>query len=129
MLLNLLLIVLIGSLCVPQQVAEGACDGLHIILTDKKASQSSNYTSNGIPYSADRAFDGNRSTCSHTLQETTSWWSIDLQGVYNISCISIYNFNLSNHETNLSGAKIYIGNSRQNNGTNNTLYEPLVSLN
>ncbi|MEQ2275933.1 hypothetical protein XENORESO_011181 [Xenotaenia resolanae] len=97
-------------------------------INDKKASQSSSYTSNGIPYSADRAFDGNRLTCSHTLQQTNSWWSIDLQGVYNISCISIYNEGDIYHFTNLSGAKIYIGNSQQNNGTSNTLVQNITAF-
>ncbi|KAM4568066.1 uncharacterized protein V3H82_012297 [Fundulus diaphanus] len=98
---------------------QGVCDSPKLNLTGKKASQSSTYT-DGISYIADRAFDGNHSTCSHTALQTNSWWRIDLQGVYNISCISIYNAG-QNDNVNISGAKIYIGNTLQNNGTNNAL--------
>uniref|UniRef100_A0A3Q2TYR5 SUEL-type lectin domain-containing protein n=1 Tax=Fundulus heteroclitus TaxID=8078 RepID=A0A3Q2TYR5_FUNHE len=104
---------------------QGVCDSPKLNLTGKKASQSSNYTDNDeISYIADRAFDGNHSICSHTKEETNSWWRIDLQGVYNISCISIYN-TVRNDNVNLDGAKIYIGNSLQNNGISNTLVKSI----
>ncbi|KAM4568109.1 uncharacterized protein V3H82_012346 [Fundulus diaphanus] len=105
---------------------QGVCDSPKLNLTGKKASQSSNYT-DGIPYIADRAFDGNHSTCSHTKQQTNSWWRIDLQGVYNISCIFIYNSDRTDN-VNISGAKIYIGNSLQNNGTNNALVKNITGF-
>uniref|UniRef100_A0A8C6KML1 Fucolectin tachylectin-4 pentraxin-1 domain-containing protein n=1 Tax=Nothobranchius furzeri TaxID=105023 RepID=A0A8C6KML1_NOTFU len=79
----------------------------HQNLTDKKSSQSSNYTDGSTIFSSNRAFDGDRSACSHTLQQENSWWSIDLQGVYNISCISIYNKIADNAD--ISGSQIYIG--------------------
>ncbi|XP_035985919.1 uncharacterized protein LOC110368372 isoform X3 [Fundulus heteroclitus] len=102
---------------------QGICYSPKLKLTGKKASQSSTYTDD-IPYIADRAFDGNPSTCSHTEQQTNSWWRIDLQGVYNISCISIYNVD-QNDNVNIDGARIYIGNSLQNNGTSNTLVKSI----
>uniref|UniRef100_A0A087YM42 Fucolectin tachylectin-4 pentraxin-1 domain-containing protein n=1 Tax=Poecilia formosa TaxID=48698 RepID=A0A087YM42_POEFO len=89
------------------------------------------YSNSGIDeihYTADRALDGNRSTCSHTNQQTDPWWSVDLQDVYNISCISIYNFHQENKVTDISGAKIYIGNSCQNNGTNNKLVQNITAF-
>uniref|UniRef100_A0A8C6KPS0 Fucolectin tachylectin-4 pentraxin-1 domain-containing protein n=1 Tax=Nothobranchius furzeri TaxID=105023 RepID=A0A8C6KPS0_NOTFU len=95
------------------------CSSPKIDLTDKKSSQSSNYTDGSTIFSSNRAFDGDRSACSHTLQQENSWWSIDLQGVYNISCISIYNKIADNAD--ISGSQIYIGFSQQNNRTNNPL--------
>ncbi|XP_035983916.1 uncharacterized protein LOC118557740 [Fundulus heteroclitus] len=104
---------------------QGVCDSPKLNLTGKKASQSSTYTDDkGISYIADRAFDGNPSTCSHTKEETNSWWRIDLQGVYNISCISVYN-TVRTDNVNIDGAKIYIGNSLQNNGISNTLVKSI----
>ncbi|XP_038145926.1 fucolectin-5-like [Cyprinodon tularosa] len=95
------------------------CNTKNINLTGKTASQSSDFFANGSPYIANRAFDGDRFICSHTELQTNPWWRIDLQGIYSISCISVYNRNGLN--TNISGAQIYIGNSLENNGTNNRL--------
>lgn len=94
------------------------CGEEKINLKDKNSSQSSYYT-DIIHYISNRAYDGNTSTCSHTLQLNNSWWRIDLQGVYSISSISIYNIDALNAD--ISGAQIYIGYSLQNNGTNNNL--------
>lgn len=88
-------------------------------LNDKKSSQSSSYTADSSPYISNRAYDGNMLTCSHTLGEGNSWWRTDLQGVYSISRISIYNINATH--TDMSGAQIYIGYSLQDNGTINIL--------
>ncbi|XP_008430246.1 uncharacterized protein LOC103478290 isoform X2 [Poecilia reticulata] len=110
-------IFLMGRLCANQEPE----------LTDKRAYQSTTY-SEETPLTADRAVDGNPSTCSHTNQQTNSWWSVDLQGVYNISCINIRNFIQNNKATDISGAKIYIGNSRQNNGTNNKLVQNITAF-
>ncbi|XP_014915125.1 fucolectin-1-like [Poecilia latipinna] len=105
------------------------CNTPNIQLTDKRANQSTTYTGiDEIHYTADRALDGNQSTCSHTNQQIDPWWSVDLQGVYNISCISIYNVHQENKVTDISGAKIYIGNSRQNNGTNNKLVQNITAF-
>ncbi|XP_014897059.1 fucolectin-1-like [Poecilia latipinna] len=101
----------------------------NIQLMDKRAYQSTTYTGiDKIHYTADRALDGNQSTCSHTNQQIDPWWSVDLQDVYNISCISIYNVHQDNKVTNISGAKIYIGNSRQNNGINNKLVQNITAF-
>uniref|UniRef100_A0A8C6KMM9 Fucolectin tachylectin-4 pentraxin-1 domain-containing protein n=1 Tax=Nothobranchius furzeri TaxID=105023 RepID=A0A8C6KMM9_NOTFU len=102
------------------------CSSPKIDLTDKKSSQSSNYTDGSTIFSSNRAFDGDRSACSHTLQQENSWWSIDLQGVYNISCISIYNKIADNAD--ISGSQIYIGFSQQNNRTNNPLVQNITDF-
>ncbi|XP_038145938.1 uncharacterized protein LOC119786557 [Cyprinodon tularosa] len=105
-------------------------DGPTINLRKEKASQSSTFinVNENRSYTADRAFDGDPSTCSHSDNQINSWWRIDLQGVYNISCISIYNIDQAGRETNITGAKIYIGNSLQNNGTNNKLVQNISNF-
>ncbi|XP_030259820.1 uncharacterized protein LOC115573250 [Sparus aurata] len=89
--------------------------------TNSITSQSSNYTNTeGVPYSSGRATDGNVTACAHTIEmEAEHWWRIDLLGVYNISRFSMYN--KKTHNTNITGAQIHIGNSRENNGTNNKI--------
>ncbi|XP_071326848.1 fucolectin-1-like isoform X2 [Trachinotus anak] len=83
-------------------------------------SQSSNYTNGIVPYSSDRAIDGNKSLCAHSSNDLNSqWWRIDLLGVYNISCIAIYNVKQDN--TIMNGAVIHIGSSRGKNGTDNPI--------
>ncbi|XP_027874573.1 fucolectin-1-like [Xiphophorus couchianus] len=125
MIWRLLFILLIGRLYETEQTAD-LCNKQNINLTGKEASQSSTYSSLGIFYTADKAFNGDRSSCSHTLQQNNSWWRIDLKAVYNISCMSIYN--KPGYNTDISGAKIYIGNSLQNNGTKNTLVFNITSF-
>ncbi|KAL7393354.1 hypothetical protein ABVT39_009717 [Epinephelus coioides] len=80
-------------------------------------SQSSDYQTDGVKYTSERAIDGNLSKCAHTLELPSSWWRIDLLGVYRISSICIYN--IKQHNTDISGAQIFIGNSSENNGTTN----------
>ncbi|XP_054596621.2 fucolectin-4 [Nothobranchius furzeri] len=126
MLQSLLFICLIGRLSEAQGDPSDVCSSPKIDLTDKKSSQSSNYTDGSTIFSSNRAFDGDRSACSHTLQQENSWWSIDLQGVYNISCISIYNKIADNAD--ISGSQIYIGFSQQNNRTNNPLVQNITDF-
>ncbi|XP_037533223.1 uncharacterized protein LOC119410383 [Nematolebias whitei] len=101
------------------------CNAETINLKDKTSSQSSQYEK----FTSDRAYDGNTLTCSHTKELVNSWWRVDLQGVYNIFCISIYNKNTdTDTDTNISRAQIYIGYSVQNNGTNNKLVQNITSF-
>ncbi len=72
--------------------------------------------------------DEDTTQCAHTEVLQNSWWRIDLMGVNNISYISIYNRGQSNanqqngrSNTDITGAQIHIGNSRENNGTNNSM--------
>ncbi|MED6277446.1 hypothetical protein CHARACLAT_013586 [Characodon lateralis] len=117
MLRCLLVICFFGRLCLSHQTT-GLCDTQNVDLRDKKSFQSSTY-SDAIQtmYSSDRAFDKNKTTCSNTDELPHSWWRIDLQGVYNISCISINNKEAEHSD--ITGAMIYIGNSLKKNGTNN----------
>ncbi|XP_039475758.1 uncharacterized protein LOC116314936 isoform X2 [Oreochromis aureus] len=117
MLWSLLFITLIGR---STQQDPGCSPGWETIkLDDKVAFQSSFYTDNGVNYTADRALDGNITRCSHTLPtEPISWWTVDLLGLYEISCITIYNINQSN--VDLRGARILIGNSSERNASDTT---------
>lgn len=83
-------------------------------------SQSTDYIGPaGVPYVSTRAIDGNQTRCAHTRNEINSWWRIDLLGVYTISSIRIYN--VEHHNSNITGSRIYIGNSREENGTTNRM--------
>ncbi|XP_074510869.1 fucolectin-1-like [Sebastes fasciatus] len=83
-------------------------------------SQSTDYKGPAdVPYVSTRAIDGNQTRCAHTRNEINSWWRIDLLGVYTISSIRIYN--VEHHNSNITGSRIYIGNSREENGTTNRI--------
>ncbi|XP_019219920.1 uncharacterized protein LOC102080102 isoform X3 [Oreochromis niloticus] len=121
MLWSLLFITLIGRSTQQDPVTSSGCSpGWETIkLDDKVAFQSSVYTDkNGVNYTADRAFDGNIFRSAHTAQETNSWWTVDLLGLYEISCITIYNVNQDNID--LRGARILIGNSSERNAADTT---------
>ncbi|XP_063344377.1 fucolectin-5-like [Pelmatolapia mariae] len=116
MLWSLLFITLIGR---STQQDPGCSPGWETIkLDDKVAFQSSVYTENGVRYGADRVLDGNYLTDSDTLYETITWWTVDLLGLYEISCISIYN--QVKYNIDLRGARILIGNSSERNAADTT---------
>ncbi|XP_078109658.1 uncharacterized protein LOC144519975 [Sander vitreus] len=124
MLWTLLIVSLIGSVLLEDTTAR--CQ-IQYITGNGTTSQSTNYTSSdNIPHIAGRAIDGLLETCAHTLQLSNSWWRIDLLGVYRIANITIYNVDQA--FTDMSGAQIYIGNSRQNNGTANPLRKTIQNF-
>uniref|UniRef100_A0A3Q3IL79 Fucolectin tachylectin-4 pentraxin-1 domain-containing protein n=1 Tax=Monopterus albus TaxID=43700 RepID=A0A3Q3IL79_MONAL len=94
------------------------CDSI-LTLTGKETFQTSDYSDHTRNYSSDRAIDGNTKSCSHTCSESKAndWWRIDLLGLYEISCISLYNTDQKNIK--MSSAEIYIGNSSEKTGTAN----------
>ncbi|CAI5662969.1 unnamed protein product [Oreochromis niloticus] len=116
MLWSLLFITLIGR---STQQDPGCSPGWETIkLDDKVAFQSSVYTNNGVSYTSDRTLDGNNATCSNTVPQPITWWTVDLLGLYEISCITIYNVNQDNID--LRGARILIGNSSERNAADTT---------
>ncbi|XP_036940540.1 uncharacterized protein LOC119011485 [Acanthopagrus latus] len=119
MLWRLLFIALIaGAQCMmSDRCPESAGDLINT--TNSITSQSSDFTHNSVDYSSGRATDGNTTVCAHTNKEQKPWWRIDLLGVYNIYCVSIYN-DAGDH-TNVNGAQIHVGNSLDNSGTNNKM--------
>ncbi|XP_039869295.1 uncharacterized protein LOC120722365 isoform X2 [Simochromis diagramma] len=121
MLWSLLFITLIGRSTQQDPVTSSGCSpGWETIkLDDKVAFQSSVYTDYyGVNYSADRALDGNYSACSNTVEQPISWWTVDLLGLYEISCITIYNRIQDN--VDLKDARILIGNSSERNAADTT---------
>uniref|UniRef100_A0A8C6KNS2 Fucolectin tachylectin-4 pentraxin-1 domain-containing protein n=1 Tax=Nothobranchius furzeri TaxID=105023 RepID=A0A8C6KNS2_NOTFU len=77
------------------------CSSPNINLAGKTIFQSSDHNS-VTNLTSDKIINRDPSTCSNQI----FWWRIDLQRVYNISCISIYNKDADN--TDLSGSQIYI---------------------
>ncbi|XP_073227971.1 uncharacterized protein [Porites lutea] len=93
------------------------------IAFSKNASQSSSYTEPGKSFPASNAVDGDRSTnidkCTHTLQDNTAWWRVDLGRVEPVAEVNILNRN--SHAARLNGAEIRVGNDTTNGGANNHL--------
>ncbi|XP_068136061.1 uncharacterized protein [Hyperolius riggenbachi] len=87
-----------------------------------EASQSSTY--DGAISTANKAIDGNLDTnyhsgsCSHTNDDVSPWWRVDLLQPHKISTVVITNRADCCRER-LNGASILIGNSLENNGNNN----------
>ncbi|XP_067300356.1 uncharacterized protein [Pseudorasbora parva] len=75
---------------------------------------------------AQKAIDGNRGLqqlntgCSSTLNETNPWWRLDLRHIYRVSKVVITNIKHCCAER-INGAEIRIGNSLENNGSNNPI--------
>ncbi|KAL0966850.1 hypothetical protein UPYG_G00300930 [Umbra pygmaea] len=69
---------------------------------------------------ASNAIDGNYQSCSSTKKEINPWWRVDLLKWYRVSSVSI-NVNSGEDGTfnMIDGAEIRIGNSLENNATNN----------
>lgn len=78
--------------------------------------------------SASNAIDGNRDStwehgsCSHTSNDISPWWRLDLRTTH-----KVFSVNITNIDTNperLDGAEIRVGDSLENNGNDNPRYRP-----
>ncbi|KAG1937938.1 fucolectin [Pimephales promelas] len=75
---------------------------------------------------AEKAIDSNRGLqqlytgCSSTLNQTNPWWRLDLHDMYRVSKVVITNRRDCCAER-INGAEIRIGNSLENNGSNNPI--------
>ncbi|XP_067282029.1 fucolectin-4-like [Pseudorasbora parva] len=82
---------------------------------------------------ARNAVDGNRNSvldsgsCSHTDEDMSPWWRVDLLDVYTVTRVSITNRGDA-FAKRINGAQIRIGNSLENNGNNNELAAIVVSI-
>lgn len=89
-----------------------------------KASQAPRYDHPfGDAYSAiDGSNEANfrHGSCTHTAEQDEPWWTVDLLDAYVITSISITNRG-DCCQVRLSGVRIHIGNSRNNNGLQNPL--------
>ncbi|XP_038135477.1 fucolectin-2 [Cyprinodon tularosa] len=106
------------SLCEVEVYGYRAPTGENLSLQGK-ATQSSLFET-GIAYNA---IDGNRNnewskaSCSHTNQDLSPWWRLDLRKTRKVFSIKVVNRNML--EQRLLGAEIRIGDSLDNNGNNN----------
>ncbi|XP_045899264.1 fucolectin-7-like [Micropterus dolomieu] len=93
-----------------------------------KAIQSSLYSMGA----ANNAIDGNPSSkwedssCSHTNNDISPWWRLDLRKTHKVFSVKITNID-SNPER-LDGAEIRIGDSLANNGNDNTRCAVITSI-
>ncbi|XP_051780980.1 uncharacterized protein LOC114666204 isoform X7 [Erpetoichthys calabaricus] len=77
------------------------------------AEQSSPFGNIGLP---SQAIDGKRSgvwndgTCTHTSNDSPSWWRLNLKASYTISTVVVYN-RLDCCDTRLTGAEVRVGDS------------------
>ncbi|KAG1925983.1 fucolectin-like [Pimephales promelas] len=75
---------------------------------------------------AGKAIDSNRGLqqlytgCSSTLNQTNPWWRLDLHDVYRVSNVVVTN-KRDCCEEQINGAEIRIGDSLENNGSNNPI--------
>ncbi|XP_051501813.1 uncharacterized protein LOC127410684 isoform X2 [Myxocyprinus asiaticus] len=91
--------------------------------------QSSTYFS----WFAGQAIDGNRgfntqanTACSSTNIESSPWWSVDLNHVYQVNTVVISNIICCPER--IIGAEIRIGNSLENDGNNNPICAVIPSI-
>ncbi|CAI9605329.1 unnamed protein product, partial [Staurois parvus] len=90
-----------------------------------RATQSSilNLVEFGFQSAAINAIDGNldplfhHGSCSHSHNELSPWWRVDLLRPYKIAYITITN--RRGWSERLNGAEILVGNSLSDNGNNN----------
>ncbi|KAG9283887.1 hypothetical protein AMEX_G2723 [Astyanax mexicanus] len=94
-----------------------------------RATQSSLY-GNGFPLTA---IDGNRDgvyahgSCSHTQDDLSPWWRLDLLKRHKVFSINVINTS-DNIPERLNGAEIRVGNSLSNNGNDNPRCGVISSL-
>jgi len=104
------------------------------IALNKTASQSSTAYGENVGGAA-KAVDGNTysvwtgnssNSVTHTNQQSNPWWKVDLEGLYDISKINIYNRTACCPER-LNGAKVYVGNTNSENPNDYTEVGTLTS--
>ncbi|XP_063055656.1 uncharacterized protein LOC134449570 [Engraulis encrasicolus] len=109
-----------------EKPSETQCSDIQVpgnLASRGRAAQSSQYDHLG---DAKNAIDRNRSplyhsgSCSHSRQETSPWWRVDLLKRLRVASVTVTNRGDCCAER-INGAEIRIGNSLQNNGNSNPL--------
>uniref|UniRef100_A0A667XKD5 F5/8 type C domain-containing protein n=1 Tax=Myripristis murdjan TaxID=586833 RepID=A0A667XKD5_9TELE len=106
------------SLCEVEVYGYPAATGENLALRGR-ATQSSVYPA-GIPMNAidgNCASNWNQGSCSHTQDNFSPWWRLDLLKTYKVVSVSITN--RDDVPERINGVEIRIGNSLDNNGNNN----------
>uniref|UniRef100_A0A3Q1KGE1 F5/8 type C domain-containing protein n=1 Tax=Anabas testudineus TaxID=64144 RepID=A0A3Q1KGE1_ANATE len=94
-----------------------------------KVTQSSLY-GDAVP---ERAIDGNRASnwaensCTHTQNDMSPWWRVDLLKTYNINTVTITNRKDCCPER-INGAEIRVGNSLKDDGNSNPVCAEILSI-
>ncbi|KAG9283883.1 hypothetical protein AMEX_G2719 [Astyanax mexicanus] len=107
------------TLCEVEVYGYPTPDGENVALKSR-ATQSSLYANNF----ASSAIDGNRDgvyahgSCSHTDNQLSPWWRLDLLKPHKVFSITVTN-SINAVPLRLNGAEIRIGDSLENNGNNN----------
>ncbi|XP_073481027.1 fucolectin-like [Aquarana catesbeiana] len=111
------------------------CQSYRNVALQGRATQSSILTlvDHGYQSLAINAVDGNQDSyfyhgsCSHTNNDLSPWWRVDLLKPYRITFISITNRGDCCAER-LNGAEILVGNSLTNNGNSNARCGVVTSI-
>ncbi len=93
---------------------------LENLAVDGAAIQSSTSADWFAEKAIDRGLQQLYTGCSSTLNETDPWWRLDLHDIYRVSKVVVTNRKDCCAEQ-INGAEIRIGNSLENNGTNNPM--------
>ncbi|XP_048039122.1 uncharacterized protein LOC125263964 [Megalobrama amblycephala] len=90
------------------------------LAADGAATQSSTSWDRFAEKAIDRGLQQLYTGCSSTLNENNPWWRLDLRHIYRVSKVVITNRKDCCAER-INGAEIRIGNSLENNGSNNPI--------
>ncbi|CAK6982627.1 uncharacterized protein LOC111644533, partial [Scomber scombrus] len=116
------------TLCEVEVYGYRAPTGVNLAVQGK-ATQSSLH-SIGIAYNAidgNRASSWSKASCTHTNNDFTPWWRLDLQKTHKVFSVKITNRGDCCAER-LNGAEIRIGDSLANNGNNNPRVAVIPSI-
>uniref|UniRef100_A0A3Q1I9V3 F5/8 type C domain-containing protein n=1 Tax=Anabas testudineus TaxID=64144 RepID=A0A3Q1I9V3_ANATE len=117
------------TLCEVEVTVLDTCNDFANIARGGKVTQSSLY-GDAIP---ERAIDGNRASnwaensCTHTQNDMSPWWRVDLLKTYSINTVTITNRKDCCPER-INGAEIRIGNSLNDNGNANPVCTVILSI-
>ncbi|XP_034554314.1 fucolectin-1-like [Notolabrus celidotus] len=108
------------TLCEVEVYGYRAPTGENLALTGK-ASQSSLYPEGWANLAIDGNTDSDRQhkSCSHTDNDSSPWWRLDLIKTHKVFSVKITNRRDSTYAQRLDGAELRIGDSIENNGNNN----------
>ncbi|KAL1272095.1 hypothetical protein QQF64_031111 [Cirrhinus molitorella] len=90
------------------------------LAVDGAATQSSTSADWFAEKAIDRGLQQLYTGCSSTLNEMNPWWRLDLRQIYRINRVVVTNRNDCCAER-INGAEIRVGNSLENNGSNNPI--------
>uniref|UniRef100_I3JJQ9 Fucolectin tachylectin-4 pentraxin-1 domain-containing protein n=1 Tax=Oreochromis niloticus TaxID=8128 RepID=I3JJQ9_ORENI len=117
------------TLCEVEVYAAPAVEPLQNVALNRETVQSSVSAAYGPSKGVDGCRNGNlvAECCTHTLEDLGPWWRVDLLAVYKVSAVTIIN-RQDGYTERILGAQILIGNSLEQNGTQNPSCGMIKSL-